>query len=371
MTNCWDVVVVGGGPAGSACAITLAAHGWRVLLAEADDFSKPRLADTLHPGAARRLQRLTTSTDLATIGTAVACRGVLTRWGPGDIAVSDYELEQCGPGLIVRRPQFDRLLFGRARCVGATTRLLWRCIGVCADQPDQPIRLEFSTPDGLRRETARFVIDATGRQPLRGPSRRVYFDRQIAYSCTIRDEVHTQGLLWVESAEAGWWYLVSLPPAVQVVFVTEARPREAGSRARHTFFREQFERTNLLRQTFAGPPSFGAIGACDARVSLAAARMADRIVRVGDAAATTDPLAGQGWMNALDSAGAAADSVSRALAGAVTLNIAPLITAALARFDRHLSSRASLWSMAGLAPPGRPSAFTGPDRPRAEATAPP
>ncbi len=41
--NVYDVVIVGGGPAGASTAIHLAAHGARVLLAEQKKFPRPKL----------------------------------------------------------------------------------------------------------------------------------------------------------------------------------------------------------------------------------------------------------------------------------------------------------------------------------------
>src|SRR5262249_51602234 len=63
-----DVAVIGGGPGGSAAAITCAARGWRVHLFEratfaGADFAGDRPGETLHPGVEPVLAQLGVADD--------------------------------------------------------------------------------------------------------------------------------------------------------------------------------------------------------------------------------------------------------------------------------------------------------------------
>ena len=49
MKNLYAVLIVGGGPAGSVLARSLATQGWKVLLLEGNDYSRPRVGETFSP----------------------------------------------------------------------------------------------------------------------------------------------------------------------------------------------------------------------------------------------------------------------------------------------------------------------------------
>ena len=59
MTSTYDTIVVGAGPGGSAAALRLAQHGWRVLLLDRQAFPRDKTCgDGLSPEALRILNRL-------------------------------------------------------------------------------------------------------------------------------------------------------------------------------------------------------------------------------------------------------------------------------------------------------------------------
>src|SRR2546430_15406703 len=58
MTDNYDVLIIGGGPAGSAAATVLSEHGRKVLLLEREKFPRYHIGESLLPFTFEPLQRL-------------------------------------------------------------------------------------------------------------------------------------------------------------------------------------------------------------------------------------------------------------------------------------------------------------------------
>src|SRR6185295_4294054 len=90
-----DVVVVGGGPAGSAAAIACAARGLRVVLCERAPPGRDRPGETLHPGIEKLFAQLGIAGRLAPlIGARHA--GIWIEWG-GPRRFEPFGADAAGP----------------------------------------------------------------------------------------------------------------------------------------------------------------------------------------------------------------------------------------------------------------------------------
>lgn len=153
-----DVVVIGGGPGGSAAAITCALMGLRVRLLERQAFPAHRPGETLHPGVESVLAQLGVAERLPAV-TGSRHAGIRIRWG-GEERYERYGHDENGPwrGFQVWRADFDAMLLDRARELGveiqqpaAARRILL----------DNNCVVGIQSTDGLM--TAPIVIDASGR----------------------------------------------------------------------------------------------------------------------------------------------------------------------------------------------------------------
>lgn len=75
-----DVVIVGGGPAGSAAAIACAGTGLNVVLVERAAFPREAPGETLHPGVESLLERLGVAGAVRAAG-FLRHEGTWVRWG--------------------------------------------------------------------------------------------------------------------------------------------------------------------------------------------------------------------------------------------------------------------------------------------------
>ncbi|MFM7479527.1 MAG: NAD(P)/FAD-dependent oxidoreductase, partial [Planctomycetota bacterium] len=97
-SSSWDLVVIGGGPAGAAAAITAARHGLRTLIADRSEHPRPKVCGCcLSPMAIERLNALGVSAiaahgeQLHTV--QVDCLGMLTKWQRSGVALSRARLD--------------------------------------------------------------------------------------------------------------------------------------------------------------------------------------------------------------------------------------------------------------------------------------
>jgi 2-polyprenyl-6-methoxyphenol hydroxylase-like FAD-dependent oxidoreductase len=58
MAEFFDVVIAGGGPAGSTAGTLLAKHGWNVAIFEKEKFPRFKIGESLLPGSVRTFERM-------------------------------------------------------------------------------------------------------------------------------------------------------------------------------------------------------------------------------------------------------------------------------------------------------------------------
>ena len=101
-----DVAVLGGGPAGAACAIALARAGvGRVVLCESEEVRPFRLGETIPPDSRSLLDRLGVL-DAFLADDHMACHGSCSSWGSDGLGYNDFMLRPYGHGWHIDRPRF-------------------------------------------------------------------------------------------------------------------------------------------------------------------------------------------------------------------------------------------------------------------------
>lgn len=161
-----DVIVVGGGPAGSATALLLARAGHDVLLLERHRFPRRKpCGDCISPGANPILQRLGAWADILRAGPALLQGWQLTSQGGATFGVEFAEVSADATvqhALAIRRDRFDAILLDHARMAGVCVQHEAHVIDLLRDRTGA-VRGVSARIDGGRREiAARAVIGADG-----------------------------------------------------------------------------------------------------------------------------------------------------------------------------------------------------------------
>jgi flavin-dependent dehydrogenase len=335
---CWsgDVIVVGGGPAGSACATFLARARLQVLLVDRSVSDRWQPVEVLAPGTVQLLRHHRLFEADAARGYGV-CRGVHGLWGR-EPAFLDYQLFACDAGTAVDRVVFDRELLAGATAAGAhivTETLVERAL----QSPDGDWIVSLVAADG-RKTTARaaLVVEAGGRAARSlAPStaERSYVDRLIGIACRLTLEPSPIQIMLLEADVDGWWYSSCDGRGHgAAVYLSDADlvPRTPHERA--SFFRSKFASSRLVRQHLPALPDVPDLHVIDARTSRRTHFCSPASLAIGDAAYGVDPLSGSGIRRAVESARTASIAADAFLAARDARALASYSEWAAAEFDK-------------------------------------
>lgn len=316
-----DVVVIGGGPAGTATAIELARLGLSATVLERSSYDRVRIGETLPPAIAPRLARLGVWQPFLDQH-HLPSHAVRSAWGSDVLNDMPHLFDPHGTGWHVDRRRFDGLLARRARQVGAAVHLSARVTEVDRIGPGAGWRVAFDHAHGRQVVRARFLVDATGRSS--GFRRRMgvvdaLHDRLIGSAVCFESDASEPvdgSHILIESVERGWWY--AAPQATGrwvVVFMTDLDLYRATRRGSGRTWRECLEETRHMRAHLAAlrPATAPRVHPAHSHTTVQLAH--GDWLPVGDAMQSVDPLSGLGVCNALQMAERAAAALRAHLDG--------------------------------------------------------
>jgi flavin-dependent dehydrogenase len=319
-----DVVVLGGGPAGSAAARLLASWGHDVVIVARAPTHRT-IAESLPPSSTKLLDRVGVRDAVDAAG-FIRATGNTVRWGDPSVPERVERFAGEGLGYQIVRDTFDAVLLEEAR--GAGARVMSGVTGRVARNRDEIGRLIVRYGDGEARQSiaATWVLDCTGSATSRwrGGGRRLEGmgahaePRTVALmgiwnasAWELADDTHTL----VESYDGGWaWSVpVSRTRRYVTVMLDPSVTRLAGRRGIDVHYEEELARTRWIGPLAARVARIeGGAWACDATQRIAPRIVEDHLLRVGDAASFVDPLSSYGVKKALASAWLAAVAVHSA-----------------------------------------------------------
>jgi len=301
-----DVIVVGGGPAGSVSAWLLAERGYRVLLLDKARFPRHKAcSEYVNPAGTRLLAELGLADDLRALG-AHHMEAMLIHAPGGHRFLADFGVaEPGGTAIGLSRFRLDSLLLDRAREAGVEVRegIHVRDILV-ANGSVQGVK---ATSDGARMILrAPLTIGADGRHGV--VSRALGLDSLLRWPRRTGLVAHYRGVTglgsWGEMhvAPAGQGYagLASLEEGLtNVAFVTDSAAVANRPGTLEAFFAAGLSGIPAVASRLAGAERVGVIRGIGPMAHRARRVIGDGFMLVGDAASFLDPFTGDGIHEAL------------------------------------------------------------------------
>jgi geranylgeranyl reductase family protein len=345
-----DVVIVGGGPAGSSCAYWLAEAGWDVVVVEKKHFPRVKTCgDGLTPRAVRQL---------ADMGLEDALAGShkysgLRAYGFGQSIEMQWPEHPNFPsyGYTITRHDLDGLVADRAVSAGATLLADTEVTAPVLDETAAPsgglatltgVTVKDKASSTTRTINARYVVVADGANSrvgrMLGSERRRDLPLGMAlrgyYTSDRHDDPFIESHLDIRDAEGnmvpgyGWIFPMGDGRVNVGVGLLSTDKRWKGVNTSHlmdTFVDWAPKSWGLTPESCLGPPTGGKLP-----MGLSVGpRAGGNVLLAGDAAGTINPFNGEGIAYGYETGRLAAASLGHALTGGGA--------ASLRDYDRQLN----------------------------------
>lgn len=321
----YDVVIVGGGPAGASLAMRLGREGFDVALLDRSRFPRRKpCGEFMSPACLPILE------DLG-LGRAVLAHGArpvhgMELFGFAQAAVGEYQAYGDGVlaldhGYGLRREVFDDLLFrAAAATVGVTVREGWRVTGLLRSQDGGVLGVRVQDSHGAPREVyADFTIGADG---LRSRvARELGVQRDIPWLRKLALVTRYRGAPLGRRAEVHLFpqgYFAACPVddgqlSVNLVVDFEAVPK--GRESLEELFRDKLALAPRLRAALEGAERTEPLRGIGPLARRTTEQVFDGAALVGDARGYIDPITGEGMYFALRGAQILAETLIPVLQG--------------------------------------------------------
>jgi flavin-dependent dehydrogenase len=320
-----DVVVIGGGPAGSTAAALLAKRGYQVIALEKARHPRFHIGESLLPMNLPLFERLGVMEKVRSLG--VFKRGADfeadNEHGYNTFAFERALGDSPPHAFQVWRQDFDQMLFQHARECGAHTREGHEAVSLEQAGP-RDTRVEVRTDDGRGyRIEARYAVDASGRDTFLSGKKKLRRKNLKHQSAAIFGHFRgaearagkDAGNISMYRFEHGWMWMIPLPSGVMSVGAV-CRPDYLKQRKGRTveFLLDTLRRNPALWRRMEHAALIGNEVRVTGNYSYDSKRMGGPgWVMIGDAFAFIDPVFSSGVYLAMSAAEQAAELVDTAL----------------------------------------------------------
>jgi len=328
-----DVLVIGGGPAGSTAATLLTQRGYRVTLFEKERHPRFHIGESLLPANLPLLERLGVAEQVRSIGMRKWGAEFVSHWDGRrqDFRFAEAWNKSMPMAYQVRRSAFDEILIRRAAQVGAEVieGARVREVEIAGDTvpgsapSELPVRAQVQYEDGrVHSWQARFLVDASGRDTFL--ANRLQVKRRdpkhnsaaifAHFSGAQRYAGEREGHISIYWFDHGWFWFIPLSDGATsvgaVVWPYYLKSRTVPVR---DFLLATIALCPPLAQRLSGAQLINEVQATGNYSYHCTRSHGARYLLLGDAYAFIDPMFSSGVMLAMHSAFAGAETVDTCL----------------------------------------------------------
>ncbi|EYF01033.1 tryptophan 7-halogenase [Chondromyces apiculatus] len=329
----FDVIVLGGGPAGSTVSTFTAMAGHRVLLLEREHLPRHQIGESLLPATIHGICPMLGVKEEVERAGFPRKNGGTFRWGksptPWTFRFTKQPNDPYGYAYQVERAKFDDMLLRNAQRKGVDVREGHEVLGLLYEG-ERVVGVRFRDPGGKERTArARYVADTSGHKSHVAPTvgQRVFskFFQNVAlygyYEHGKRLPAPNSGNILCAAFPSGWFWYIPLSDTLTSVGAVVAK--ESAGRIRESMddaMRSYIDECPIIREYLAGATRVteGIYGEYRIRKDYSYCNTrfwAPGVVLVGDAACFIDPVFSSGVHLATYSAMLAARSINTCLRG--------------------------------------------------------
>lgn len=368
MNEC-DVLVIGGGPAGSTVAPMLARKGYRVVLLEKAHHPRFHIGESLLPANMPLLEKLGVADEVRAIGMEKWGAEFVSPWhGHGqEFRFSEAWDKSMPYAYQVKRADFDLILIRNAAREGAEVIEGCKVGGVDFLPDDQGAIVSATHDDGReQRWKTRFVVDASGRDTFlanrfRIKHRNPRHNSSAMYAHFVgarRNEGQAEGNITIFWFDHGWFWFIPLSDGATSVGATvwPYYMKTKGSRPLDQFLLDTIAMCPPLAERLKDAHTVTAAEATGNFSYVSERNHGANYLLLGDAFAFIDPVFSSGVMLAMNSGFAGAEAIDTCLSRPREA------AAALKEFDRIMrhGPTAFSWFIYRITNPTMRDMFMGP-----------
>ena len=214
------ITIIGGGPAGTATALSLLRRGLPVLVLEASPLVHPKIGETLPPNSKPILNLLGIEM-LVKDAAHLPSYGNKFVWGTAEAQEKHFLFERYGSGWQIKRQHFEGQLLEQVRQNGGEVLQGAKLLDAKKEEGGKCL-LTVSYDGSVYYLPSDFVVDASGRTAkftrMIGCKREAIDNLVgLSYRFPVQNPQNIPHFTHVEAVEKGWWYAALLSTNEMVV----------------------------------------------------------------------------------------------------------------------------------------------------------